>query len=60
MAIKLYGWFASAPALLIALILYEKNVPFEWIEVDITKGQSKSPDFIAKNPYGQVPTIVRL
>ncbi|KAF5350537.1 hypothetical protein D9756_008511 [Leucocoprinus leucothites] len=57
MSLKLYGWFSSAPALLIALILHEKQVPFEWVEVDLPKGEHKKPEFIANNPFGQVPTI---
>ncbi|KAF5350540.1 hypothetical protein D9756_008514 [Leucocoprinus leucothites] len=32
-------------------------VPFEWIEVDLPKGEHKKPEFIANNPFGQVPTI---
>ncbi|KAF5350541.1 hypothetical protein D9756_008515 [Leucocoprinus leucothites] len=57
MSLKLYGWFASTPSLVIALILREKQIPFEWIEVDLPKGEHKQPNFVANNPFGQVPTI---
>ncbi|KXN81864.1 Glutathione S-transferase 3 [Leucoagaricus sp. SymC.cos] len=57
MVLKLYGWFSSAPALAVALFLHEKNVPFEWVEVDLAKGEHKTSDFIAKHPFGQVPCI---
>ncbi|MES1199021.1 MAG: glutathione S-transferase family protein [Pseudomonadota bacterium] len=30
----------------------------EWIEVDIFKGESRTPDYLAKNPAGQVPLAV--
>ncbi|KAJ3563254.1 hypothetical protein NP233_g9055 [Leucocoprinus birnbaumii] len=57
MTLKLYGWFASAPALFVAVILHEKQIPFEWIEVDLAKGDQKTPEFVASNPFGEVPTI---
>ena len=60
MVLKLYGWFGSTPALLVALILHEKKVPFEWIDVDLTKQEHKSPEYVAKHPFGQVPAIVSL
>jgi len=58
MVLKLYGWFASGPALVAALILHEKNVPFEWVDVDLTAGEHKSEDYLAKFPFGLVPAIV--
>jgi glutathione S-transferase len=58
MVLKLYGWFGSTPALLVALILHEKKVPFEWIDVDLIKGDHKGPAYVAKNTFGQVPVIV--
>lgn len=57
MVLKLYGWFASGPALVAALILHEKNIPFEWVDVDIIAGESKSEDYLAKFPFGLVPAI---
>jgi glutathione S-transferase len=33
------------------------NVPYQPIEVDILRGESKTPDFLAKNPSGQVPLL---
>jgi glutathione S-transferase len=30
----------------------------DWIEVDILKGQSRTPKFLAMNPAGQVPVVV--
>ena len=58
MVLKLYGWFASGPALVAALILHEKNVPFEWVDVDLPAGEHKSEDYLAKFPFGLVPAIV--
>jgi glutathione S-transferase len=32
--------------------------PYEWIETDILKGESRTPAFLALNPAGQVPLVV--
>jgi glutathione S-transferase len=33
------------------------GVSYAWIDVDITKGESRTPEFLAKNPAGQVPVV---
>ena len=33
-------------------------VPFVWIDVDVVKAESRTPEFLALNPAGQVPTVV--
>jgi glutathione S-transferase len=59
MVLKLYGSHDSPPARLVATILYEKEVPFEFIHIDLIKGEAKSAENLARNPWGQVPVIVR-
>ena len=34
------------------------EIPFEWIETDIMKGKSRTPEFMALNPNGRVPLLV--
>ena len=34
------------------------GLPFEKIEVDIVKGEQKTPEFLALNPFGQVPVMM--
>ncbi|HVY85395.1 MAG TPA: glutathione S-transferase family protein [Caulobacterales bacterium] len=34
------------------------GVPNAWIEIDIFKGESRTPEFLAMNPAGQVPTAI--
>ena len=38
-------------------MLEEVGVPYELSYVDILKGEQKSPDFLAKNPMGKLPTL---
>lgn len=39
-------------------MLNEKKIPFELVPIDISKGEHKSPEFLSKQPFGQVPYIV--
>jgi glutathione S-transferase len=34
------------------------GTPYRWVETDILKGQSRTADFLARNPAGQVPLVV--
>ena len=31
---------------------------YEWTDIDIMKGESRTPEFLALNPMGQVPVVV--
>jgi len=42
------------------LALAQLGIPYRLIEVDILKGESHTPEFLAKNPSGQVPLLERL
>ncbi|KAG2364575.1 glutathione S-transferase [Suillus spraguei] len=57
MVLKLYGFTTSTCTLRVAVVLKEKNVPFEFISVDLTKGAHKAPEFTACQPFDQVPYI---
>ncbi|KZP22445.1 hypothetical protein FIBSPDRAFT_738969 [Athelia psychrophila] len=60
MALKLYGSPYSTATKRVTIVLQEKHVPFEFIAIDLIKGEHKAPDFVAKQPFGQVPYIVRI
>jgi len=53
--------FYSAPmstASITQLVLEELGVPHETIKLDIQKGDTKKPEFLAVNPNGRVPCVV--
>lgn len=54
----LYGFSLSGHSHRVALQLSLLEVPFDWVEVDLKKGEHKTPDFLAKNALGQVPVLV--
>lgn len=56
-SIKLYNFPKSGHAHRIELMLSLLNLPTELIFVDLAKGEHKQPEFLAINPFGQVPVI---
>ena len=58
MVLKLYGVYRSPFVCLVAAVLREKQVPFELVSVDFTSSEIKSPEYLEKHPFGQIPYIV--
>ncbi|HLT77484.1 MAG TPA: glutathione S-transferase [Ferrovibrio sp.] len=55
--IRLYRHALSGHAHRVQLMLSLLNLPVELVEVDLAKGEHKSPDFLRRNPFGEVPVI---
>lgn len=55
--IKLYGMTGSGNCWKPALLMKQLNQPFEWIEVNILKGESRTPGFLDLNANGRVPLL---
>lgn len=55
--IKLYRHPLSGHSHRAELMLSLLGLPFERIDVDLLKGAHKRPEFLALNPFGQVPVI---
>jgi glutathione S-transferase len=55
--IKLFRHPLSGHAHRVELFLSLLNLPTELVFVDLTKGAHKSAEFLAMNPFGQVPVI---
>jgi glutathione S-transferase len=41
----------------VRLALEQLQIPYRLVEVDILRGESRTPEFLAKNPSGQVPLL---
>jgi glutathione S-transferase len=54
---KLYSMQRSGNSYKVRLALALLNTPYEAIEIDILRGESRTPDFLAMNPSGQVPLL---
>ena len=55
---KLYAHPFSNNSMRAQLSLDEKGLDYEYVKVDLFKGEHKLPDYMAINPRGQVPTLV--
>jgi len=56
--LKIYGDLGSGNCLKVKWTCDYLQIPYEWIDVDIMDGGSRTPAFLAMNPFGQVPTVL--
>jgi len=53
----LYSMQRSGNSYKVRLALAQLAIPYRLVEIDILKGESRTPEFLAKNPNGQVPLL---
>ncbi|PKQ02847.1 MAG: glutathione S-transferase [Alphaproteobacteria bacterium HGW-Alphaproteobacteria-11] len=56
--VTLYRFRLSGHSHRVELFLSLLGIPFAMVEVELGKGKHKTPNFLMKNPMGQVPVIV--
>jgi len=54
---KLYDVTAAPNPRRVRVYLAEKGIEVPLVQVDMARGEHKSPDFLAKNPSGKVPLL---
>ena len=54
---KVYGDYKSGNCYKIKLMLSLLGIPFKWVDIDILKGETQTPEFLAKNPNGKIPVL---
>jgi len=52
-----YGMSSSGNCYKVKLALAQLGIAHRWVEVDTTKGETRTPEYLAKNPNGQVPLL---
>jgi glutathione S-transferase len=55
--IRLYDYLPSGNGYKVRLLLTQLAIPFERIELDIIKGETRTPKFLAKFPNGRIPAV---
>lgn len=55
--IKLYTFPPSTNSRKVRIALIEKGLEFERVNVDLTKREQKSPEYLKIHPFGQVPAL---
>src|SRR5690242_10846359 len=54
---RLYDYLASGNGYKVRLLLRLLRIPFERVEVDLLRGESRTAEFLAKNPEGRIPVL---
>ncbi|NES00685.1 MAG: glutathione S-transferase family protein [Symploca sp. SIO1B1] len=55
--LRLYSFLPSGNCYKARLLLAQLAIPYERIEVNILKGESRTPEFLSKNPNGRIPVL---
>ena len=55
--LTLYDFKSSGNGYKVRLLLHQLRLPFIYVETNILKGESRTPQFLEMNPNGKVPTL---
>ena len=53
----MYGMSDSGNCYKVRLALEQLALPYRWVETDTGRGDTRTPEFLAMNPNGKVPTL---
>ena len=53
----LYDYLDSGNGYKVRLLLAQLGQKYDWTDVDIDKGQTRTPEFLRRNPNGRIPTL---
>ena len=59
MSITVHGFSPSGNCHKVRLLLEQLGRPYDWVETRSDTGATRTPDFLALNPNGKVPALVR-
>ncbi len=54
---QVHGMTVSGNCYKIQLVAAQLGIEYDWHEVDILKGESRTPEYLAMNPNGKVPVV---
>ena len=55
--LTLYDYLDSGNGYKVRLLLHQLEIPHRRVELDIDKGETRTAEFLAKNPNGRVPAL---
>jgi glutathione S-transferase len=55
---KLYDFLPCPFGQKVRIVLAEKGLSYELIQIDLAQGEQRRPDFLRLNPFGRVPVLV--
>ncbi|HSX71226.1 glutathione S-transferase family protein [Pseudomonas subflava] len=54
---KVYGDYRSGNCYKVKLMLHLLGHEYQWLPIDILKGETQTAEFLAKNPNGKIPVL---
>jgi glutathione S-transferase len=57
-AMTVYGDSISGNCLKVKFVADRVGVPYDWVETSVLEKETRTPEFLAINPAGQVPVVV--
>lgn len=54
---KLYDFRPSGNGYKVRLLLTQLGIPYDYVETDILKRETRTPEFLAMNPNGRIPLL---
>ncbi|WP_019905315.1 glutathione S-transferase family protein [Methylobacterium sp. 77] len=54
---RVYGDLVSGNCLKVKIVADHLGLAYDWVPVDILKGESRTPDYLTRFPAGQVPGV---
>lgn len=54
---RLYDFLPSGNGYKVRLLLTQLGIPFDLVLLDILKSETRTPEFLAKNPNGRIPVL---
>ncbi|MGH8254082.1 MAG: glutathione S-transferase family protein [Steroidobacteraceae bacterium] len=55
--ITLYDYLDSGNGYKVRLLLTQLGIPFRYVELDIMRGETRTPEYLAKNADGRIPLL---
>jgi glutathione S-transferase len=55
--LRLYDYLSSGNGYKCRLLLHQLGIPYQRIELDILAGETRTPEFLARNPNGRIPAL---
>ncbi len=57
MSYRLYDYLPSGNGYKVRLVLRQLGLAYELVELDIKRGATRTPEFLARNPNGRIPLL---
>jgi glutathione S-transferase len=57
-SMTVYGDSISGNCLKVKFVADRLGLPYDWVETSVLKAETRTPEFLAMNPAGQVPVVV--